>query len=103
MTDGVMVAQRFLAPFVGVRVPIGQPKKRLERGVFLYSDMGREPNGFDHNSCEANFLWEALRRKDPKGEPSTTVRASSIRISSAPYTRVCVFFLFLHNYLFGNT
>ena len=24
MTDGVMVAQRFLAPFVGVRVPIGQ-------------------------------------------------------------------------------
>ncbi len=25
LTDGVMVAQRFLAPFVGVRVPIGQP------------------------------------------------------------------------------
>lgn len=31
LTDGVMVAQRFLAPFVGVRVPIGQPLKKRNR------------------------------------------------------------------------
>ncbi len=31
LTDGVMVAQRFLAPFVGVRVPIGQPLETRKR------------------------------------------------------------------------
>ena len=77
MTDGVMVAQRFLAPFVGVRVPIGQPKKRLERGVFLYSDMGREPNGFDHKSCVASFSGKLCEAK-PR-------RASRAPLCEGPY------------------
>lgn len=38
LSDGVMVAQRFLAPFVGVRVPIGQPFKSGKSRLLFCGD-----------------------------------------------------------------
>ena len=58
----------------------------------------RERERSEHKSFAiAKAFGEALRSKEPSvasAETSTTVRASSIRISSAPYACVCVFFCF---------
>ena len=53
-------------------------KKPHFLSVAFLSVKGREP-WFDHKSLREKLLWEALRSKDPKGEPSTAVRASSRR------------------------
>ena len=76
-----MVAQRFLAPFVGVRVPTGQPLETPDLvGHFFYFWEGREPLG-STTKVACKLLGEALRSKEPseaRAETSTTVRASSI-------------------------
>ena len=77
MTSGVMVAQRFLAPFVGVRVPTGQPKEApQEAGLFLLQPVGDENPWVRPQKLRSKLLWEAL----PKGKEPSEARAETPRI-----------------------
>ena len=69
LTSGVMVAQRFLAPFVGVRVPTGQPKRSpAGSGAFFWLEaVGDENPWVRPQKLRSKLLWRINAKHLPEG------------------------------------